>query len=133
MRIAAVSLALILTLLTGCATHAPTTAKEISTVKLSNGILVNDKGFTLYTFDKDAPNTGRSVCNGNCAVTWPPVLAAEGTQPGGSLSVITRDDGGKQWAFKGQPLYTWPEDQEPGDVYGDNYDKVWHLIKTSQL
>ena len=130
MRLAA-SLAITLTLLTGCATHAPT--KEFSTVNLVNGMLVNDKGFTLYTYDKDAPNSGRSTCYGNCAVTWPPVLAAEGTKPSGGLSVITRDDGAKQWAFKGQPLYTWPEDQEPGDVYGDDYDKVWHVIKTSQL
>lgn len=133
MRIAAASLAFVLTFLTGCATHAPTAVKEVSSVKLLNGMLVNDKGFTLYTFDKDAPNSGRSVCYGNCAVTWPPVIAPEGAKPSGSLSMITRDDGGKQWAFKGQPLYTWPEDQEPGDVYGDNYDNVWHVIKTSQL
>ena len=133
MRIAAASLVITLTLLTGCATHAPTATKEFSTVKLANGMLVNDKGFTLYTFDKDAPNSGRSTCYGNCAVTWPPVLAADGSKPSGRLSVITRDDGGRQWAFEGQPLYTWPEDQEPGDVYGDNYDKVWHVIKTSQL
>ncbi|MDM0073905.1 hypothetical protein QTH90_05900 [Variovorax sp. J2P1-59] len=136
MRIAVAGLALTLTLLAGCTTQppsAPTAAKNVSTVKVANGILVNDKGLTLYTFDKDAPNSGRSVCNGDCAVKWPPVMAGEGVKPSGSLSVIARDDGRKQWAFKGQPLYTWPEDQEPGDVYGDNYNKVWHVIKTNQL
>src|SRR4051794_11895541 len=107
-RIAIASIAITLTLLAGCATQPPTAAKDISTVKLANGLLVNEKGLTLYTFDKDAPNSGRSVCNGDCAVKWPPVMAAEGVKPSGGLSVITRDDGRKQWAFKGQPLYTWP-------------------------
>jgi len=124
---------LALTLAAGCATQPPVAAKDVSTVKLAGGMLVNDKGLTLYTFDKDAPDSGKSVCNGDCAVKWPPAMAAEGARPSGSLSVITRDDGRRQWAFKGRPLYTWPEDQEPGDVYGDNYNKVWHVIKASQL
>jgi len=136
LRIVLPSLVLTLSLLAACTTQAPATpsaARDGSTVKVANGILVNEKGLTLYTFDKDAPNSGRSVCNGDCAVKWPPVMAAESAKPSGSLSVIARDDGRKQWAFKGQPLYTWPEDQEPGDAYGDNYNKVWHVIKTNQL
>ena len=37
-----------------------------------NGMFVNAKGMTLYTFDKDTP--GKSVCNGQCATNWPPRL-----------------------------------------------------------
>jgi Secreted repeat of unknown function len=33
--------------------------------------LVDSKGMTLYTFDKDAG--GKSMCNGPCADNWPPV------------------------------------------------------------
>ena len=84
-------------------------------------MLVNAKGMTLYTYDKDPANAGRSACNGDCAVKWPPVLAKDGARAGGDYSIVTRDDGRKQWAFRGKPLYTWPEDQEPGDKYGDNY------------
>jgi predicted lipoprotein with Yx(FWY)xxD motif len=28
----------------------------------------------------------------------------------GDWTVITRDDGSKQWAYKGQPLYTYARD-----------------------
>jgi predicted lipoprotein with Yx(FWY)xxD motif len=34
-------------------------------------------------------------------------------------SMIRRIDGSTQWAFRGQPLYTWPKDQKPGNRYGD--------------
>jgi predicted lipoprotein with Yx(FWY)xxD motif len=118
------SLALAFTLLTGCASmsgSAPAAMKD--------GMMVNAKGMTLYTFDKDAAGSGKSVCNDKCAVAWPPMLATANDKPTGDWVVITRDNGQKQWAYKGKPLYTWPEDQEPGDKFGDNYLKVWHIVK----
>jgi predicted lipoprotein with Yx(FWY)xxD motif len=69
------------------------------------------------------------LVNANCAVKGPPVMATEADKPVGDYSIITRDNGTKQWAYKGKPLYTWPEDQEPGDKYGDNYNKVGHIVK----
>ncbi|MDB5627258.1 MAG: Secreted repeat protein, partial [Tardiphaga sp.] len=33
--------------------------------------LVDAKGMTLYTFDKDVG--GKSMCNGPCAGNWPPL------------------------------------------------------------
>ncbi|WP_218510963.1 hypothetical protein [Variovorax sp. dw_308] len=116
-------LALSLAVLAGCAT-----APNKLPVKAAGGMLVDAKGLTLYTFDKDVANSGKSVCNGDCARKWPPLIAADGASPGGEYTLVTRDDGKKQWAFRGKPLYTWPEDQEPGDKYGDNYLKVWHII-----
>lgn len=117
-------LVLAFAVLAGCASMS---AKEPAMMK--DGMLVNAKGLTLYTFDRDTAGTGKSVCNGDCAVKWPPVMATEADKPVGDYSVITRDNGTKQWAYKGKPLYTWPEDQEPGDKYGDNYNKVWHIVK----
>jgi len=96
---------------------------------MKEGMLVNPKGMTLYTFDRDVANSGKSVCNGDCAVKWPPHLAAASDQASGAYTIVVRDDGKRQWAFKGKPLYTWPEDQDPGDKYGDNYNKVWHIIR----
>ncbi len=43
--------------------------------------------------------------------------------------MITRDDGAKQWAYKGKPVYTWSKDAKPGDMSGDNFNNVWHVIK----
>jgi len=92
-------------------------------------MLVDAKGMTVYTFDRDPAGSGKSVCNGDCAVKWPPVMAKAGDKPSGDYTVVTRDDGKHQWAYKGKPLYTWPEDQAAGDKYGDNYNKVWHIVR----
>jgi predicted lipoprotein with Yx(FWY)xxD motif len=43
-------------------------------------------------------------------------------------TVITREDGSKQWAYKGKPLYLWIKDQKPGDKTGDGVNKVWHIV-----
>ena len=42
---------------------------------------------------------------------------------------IVRDDGKKQWALKGKPLYYWAKDQKPGDKTGDGFNNVWRVAK----
>ena len=111
--------------LAACAT--PTAGKPPAMAE--RGMLVDAKRMTLYTYDADKKGSGKSSCNGVCAVNWPPFMVAGNAAPVGDYSVVTRDDGKAQWAFKGQPLYYWPEDQEPGDTYGDNYKNVWHIVK----
>ncbi len=97
-------------------------------IKTADGVLTNSSGMTLYTFDKDSG--GKSACNDKCAANWPPVMAAEGDKTTGDYSVITRDDGKKQWAYKGKPLYTWVKDSKPGDKTGDGFNNgVWHAAK----
>jgi predicted lipoprotein with Yx(FWY)xxD motif len=98
-------------------------------VKYTDGIMVNHAGMTLYTFDKDATGSGKSVCNGQCATNWPPFAAGSTEQSGGDWTVIKRDDGAKQWAWLGKPLYLWAKDQKPGDRTGDGFNNVWHVIK----
>jgi len=112
-----------LAVLAGCA------SMDKPPAMMKDGMLVNAKGMTVYTFDRDVAMSGKSVCNGDCAVKWPPVMARADDKPMGDYMVITRDNGMKQWAYKGKPLYTWPEDQAPGDKYGDNYNKVWRIVK----
>ncbi len=95
-------------------------------------------GFSLYVFDNDANDsgldgTGDSDCNGGCAVTWPPVFADAGATPGGNFSLVNRDDGSRQWAFKAEPLYFFANDVAPGDVTGDEVGGVWHLARTAPL
>jgi predicted lipoprotein with Yx(FWY)xxD motif len=111
--------------LIGCASMA--TAQMPATAK--GGMLTNSAGMTLYTFDKDAAGSGKSVCNGQCAVNWPPLMVKEGDKAAGDYSVVTRDDGGKQWAYKGKPLYLWIKDQKPGDKTGDGVNNVWHVAQ----
>jgi predicted lipoprotein with Yx(FWY)xxD motif len=97
--------------------------------KVSNGVYVNDAGMTLYTFDKDSAGAGKSACNDKCAINWPPLKASAGDTTSGDWTVITRDDGSKQWAYKGKPLYLWIKDQKPGDRTGDGVNKVWQLAR----
>jgi predicted lipoprotein with Yx(FWY)xxD motif len=98
-------------------------------VKKGDNILVDKAGMTLYVFDKDVANSGKSACNGPCAENWPPLLAEEGATPEGKFSIITRDDGTKQWAHDGKPLYLYKADKQPGDREGDNFRDIWHVVK----
>jgi len=104
--------------------QAAAPAKTADTAK--GKALVDAKGMTLYTFDKDS--AGKSACNGPCATNWPPLMAAADAKPASDWSVVTRDDGGKQWAYKGKPLYTWTKDTKPGDITGDGFlNGAWHI------
>jgi predicted lipoprotein with Yx(FWY)xxD motif len=91
-------------------------AKATKTATANINILTNSKGMTLYTLEADKP--GVSVCYGKCAKLWPPHMAESSSVNEGDFSVIARDDGSKQWAYKGKPLYTWIKDQKPGDTTG---------------
>lgn len=102
---------------------------ETAPAKVADGVLTGSNGMTLYTFDKDAADSGKSVCNGPCATNWPPLMAADADKADGSYSIITRDDGKKQWAYKGKPLYFWIKDQKPGDKTGEGVNNVWRTAK----
>ncbi|GAA4324246.1 hypothetical protein GCM10023144_05670 [Pigmentiphaga soli] len=102
-------------------------AQAQAPVKTQDGLLVDSAGMTLYTFDRDSG--GKSACNGACVKLWPPVMATAADKPSGDYTVIARDDGGKQWAYKGKPLYRYASDAKPGDRGGDNFKEVWHVVK----
>ena len=118
-RFAATALALILS----------AQAMAAAPVQTSNGILTGNNGMSLYTFDKDMAGSGKSVCNGPCAANWPPLLAGAKDKAEGDYTLIQRDDGSQQWAYKGKPLYFWVKDQKPGDQTGQGFNGVWQLAK----
>ena len=97
--------------------------------KVADGVLVGTDGMTLYTFDRDTAGSGKSVCNGGCATAWPPLMATDTDTPTGDYTLVVRDDGKKQWAYKGKPLYFFNQDTKPGDKTGDNYNKIWQLVR----
>jgi predicted lipoprotein with Yx(FWY)xxD motif len=99
-----------------------------SAVKVANGVFTDAKGMTLYTFDNDKePN--KSACAGNCLNNWPVLKAEAADKDMGDWKVITRDDGSKQWAYKGKPLYYFVMDKAAGDKLGDGRGMVWHIAK----
>jgi predicted lipoprotein with Yx(FWY)xxD motif len=102
-------------------------AQAADMMMAKDGTMVDAKGMTLYTFDKDSG--GKSMCNGPCATNWPPLMAGADAKASGDMTIITRDDGSKQWAYKGKPLYTFAKDTKAGDMMGNGVNNVWHVVK----
>jgi len=90
--------------------------------------IANASGMTLYVFDGDS--RGVSACNGECIQTWRPASAPRIAKPSGDWSIITRDDGTRQWAYRGKSLYDFSNDQAPGDINGDGGQ--WHALLTDR-
>ncbi len=88
-------------------------------------VYADAQGMTLYTFDRD--EAGKSNCDGDCAVRWPPFMAEAGATAEGDWTVVERSDGTTMWAYKGKPLYTYEGDKAAGDATGDGVGGVWHL------
>jgi len=114
----------------GCSTYGSGISVAAPPTKVMDGVLTNSAGMTLYTFDKDAAGSGKSTCNGPCATNWPPLLAAADAKSSGDYTIITRDDGARQWAYKGRPLYLWIKDTKPGDRTGDGFNNAWRLARS---
>ena len=118
--VAAFSLAL-----ASAAFAAPLTKTGTTT---KGSVLTDAKGMSLYTFDKDSE--GKSACNGPCATNWPVLKAEASDKADGGYTIIARDDGSRQWAYKGKPLYTFAKDTKPGDITGDGFlNGAWHLAQ----
>lgn len=111
---------------------APTLAADnlppdITTRKTDAGVHYLDaKGMALYTYARD--QAGVSTCVKDCALAWPPLAAAEGASAQGPWSIIARpDDGSKQWALNGRPLYRYVRDKLPGVAQGDRVGNAWSV------
>ncbi|MFU2328317.1 Secreted repeat [compost metagenome] len=117
-------------LLVTAALTLPTLAFAAEPVMMKDGMMVDHKGMTVYTFDKDSG--GKSMCNDDCAKNWPPMMAPAGAKAEGKFTPIKRDDGTMQWAYDGKPLYTFVKDKAPGDMTGDKMKDVWHVVHESQ-
>ena len=103
-------------------------AEPAKTMDTSAGkVYTDEKGMTLYIFDKDEAN--KSNCYDDCAKAWPPFMAAADAQPEGEWTIVERSDGTKMWAYEGKPVYTYVKDTKPGDVTGDGVGGVWHVSK----
>lgn len=98
--------------------------------KVTDGVITDERGMSLYWWNNDVPGSGKSVCTGPCTLSWPPMIAKADAVPSGDFSLITREDGAKQWAHRGRSLYLWANDAKPGDKTGDGFrGGLWHLAK----
>jgi predicted lipoprotein with Yx(FWY)xxD motif len=106
-------------------------------------VLVTHSGMTLYTYTPDDATPGKSQCSNvpvkgfrdptsgfgtyplpradahkSCVQKWPPYMATQDATTGNDWSVIDRPEGGKQWSYRGHPLYTSTKDHKAGDRNG---------------
>jgi predicted lipoprotein with Yx(FWY)xxD motif len=125
----------LLSLLVGCNTHHMQQSQATATPNnrfmmmqtTAGSVLSTPTGMTLYTYDKDV--MGKSDCYGECAQYWPPFLGDSSSVQAGFMTLVPRTDGTMQWAANGKPLYTFIQDKKPGEVKGDNFHNVWHVVR----
>ena len=100
-------------------------------------VLVDSKGFAVYTFGKDQGTT--SSCYGGCEEAWPPVTISGAPTVGegansSEVGTTKRKDGSTQVTYAGHPLYTFVEDKSPGEVNGNGVEAfggTWNAIDES--
>ena len=118
---------LMLAALAACASDAQDIGPLKTRETAYGTVLADARGMTLYTAASDGEGVSR--CVQACAQAWPPLLAGTDAKPNGRLTLVARDDGGRQWAWNGRPLYLWSRDQSPGDVAGHNHGDVWRVAR----
>jgi len=69
-------------------------------------------------------NAPFSNCYNACAKAYPPLLASPDAKPVGEWWLFTRVDGAKQWAYRGNPVYTY-QDDEPGRHLASYNGRLW--------
>lgn len=98
-------------------------AARVGVGKSSLGrIVVDDKGRTLYLFEKDKAR--RSTCYGQCAKYWPPLVThgkpvAKTGAKQSLLGMSRRADGSRQVTYASHPLYRFVEDTKRGQTKGE--------------
>jgi predicted lipoprotein with Yx(FWY)xxD motif len=95
-------------------------------------VLVDSKGMTLYVLSADGPN--KSTCDAQCIQFWP----AASPTGAGKLAVASGQtktpDGSAIATVAGHPVYTFSQDQNPGDVNGEGINEfggIWHAVSPS--
>jgi predicted lipoprotein with Yx(FWY)xxD motif len=107
--------------------------KTASNSTLGTTVLTDAQGMTLYSLSGE--RSGKFICKSSpCTQAWHP-LSASGTPSGsvGSLGSVKRPDGTRQATYKSMPLYTFVQDQQPGDAKGQGIKDVgtWTAVTTN--
>lgn len=105
-----------------------------STSKEYGEYLTDGAGRALYLFEADS--SGKSTCYDDCAKVWPPFITTGipvlGNAVNNSLvAIIEREDGSRQVAYNGWPLYYYAKDNGSGDIKGhdiETHGAEWYLL-----
>jgi predicted lipoprotein with Yx(FWY)xxD motif len=118
----------------GGTSSAPATGSGLHVADTSLGkVLVDANGRTVYMFSPDS--SGKSTCDSSCLQYWPPVAPGKAASTvTGKVASTSTTAGGKIATVAGWPLYTFSQDQQPGDVAGEGFNDfggVWYAVSPS--
>ncbi|MFF9136679.1 hypothetical protein ACF09G_03775 [Streptomyces albogriseolus] len=98
-------------------------------------MVTDDKGMALYRSDADQADPPMSMCTGECAKTWMPVMAQGDVEMMGVekslVGSVDRSDGMKQLTLGGWPLYRYMGDTKAGQMNGQAKDDKWFAVTPS--
>lgn len=123
-------------------TDLPTEVESMAVVKsMANSSLGNyltdGMGYTLYVYGKDEPF--KSSCEDECTQKWLPYYVnSKGFGPSDDLldkkiNLIQRTNGSHQYAYGEKPLYYYYQDEQSGDINGNNINEFWSIILIDPL
>lgn len=96
-------------------------------------VLVDARGETVYLLTADT--VGHSTCSAACLQYWPAVAPGHASSTVTAKVASTSTAGGSKIAtVGGWPLYTYIQDQKPGDVTGEgisSFGGVWYAVSPS--
>jgi predicted lipoprotein with Yx(FWY)xxD motif len=105
----------------------------LSTGQTSLGkVLVDSRGMTLYTLSADGHD--HSTCSAQCLQFWPAVAPAKSGKVSVATSSTTTPSGSPIATVAGHPVYTFSQDQQPGDVNGEGVNEfggTWYAVSPS--
>lgn len=85
-------------------------------------------GMSVYTHVFDVPYTGEIRCEHGCPDAFTMALAPANAKPVGDWKIYEREEGRRQWAYKGWPVWHFVDDAKPGDSFGQGDYAEWSLL-----
>lgn len=97
--------------------------------------LVDGKGMTLYYLSQDS--VGKSTATASVIALWPifnaGTFSVVSSLAAGDFGSVTRDDGQRQAAYKGWPLYYYSGDRSAGDILGNGIGGIWFVVNPASF
>lgn len=111
-----------------CMTACTSIPRQVP-VQVVNGIFTERAtGRTLYTNDRDNAPFAKLFCVGECVQGWMPLGAGSDTRPTGLFSLIERENGALQWAYRERPLYA-RDGELPRQQTGHGMANMWRIAR----
>ncbi len=105
---------------TGASRGGSGSALSIAQTSLGK-VLVDSQGMTLYVLSADGMN--QSTCSTQCLQFWPAAAPSHAGKLAAMSGRTTTPDGTAIATVDGHPVYTFSQDQKPGDVNGEGLNE----------